>query len=113
MQSAKFTKKQEDFVCEVCGLHVHGTGYTTHCPRCLSSKHVDINPGDRACTCHGIMMATGFELRHGVEYIIHTCQKCGHTRANKVSPDDNRDAVMALSCGNMPTYLSALNGAKK
>ena len=24
-----------------------GNGYTNHCPKCLWSKHVDINPGDR------------------------------------------------------------------
>ena len=113
MQQAKFTRKKEDFVCEFCGQLVHGNGYTNHCPHCLTSKHVDINPGDRACTCHGLMMATGFELRHGTEYIIHTCQKCGYTRANKVSAADNREAIMALSSGKMDGYLSSLNKSKK
>ncbi|MBP5344425.1 MAG: RNHCP domain-containing protein [Alphaproteobacteria bacterium] len=113
MQHAKFTRKKEDFTCEVCGLKVHGNGYTNHCPRCLSSKHVDIQPGDRACPCKGIMLATGFELKHGTEYIIHTCQTCGHQRANKVSAQDDRSAVIALSCGKMTTYLASLISHKK
>ena len=43
-----FTRKVEDFTCEHCGREVHGNGYTNHCPHCLHSKHVDVNPGDRA-----------------------------------------------------------------
>ena len=113
MQHAKFTRKKEDFICEVCGLKVHGNGYTNHCPRCLSSKHMDIHPGDRACSCKGIMLATGFELKNGVEYIIHTCQSCGYQRANKVNPSDERDAVIALSCKNMTSYLATLKPYKK
>jgi len=113
MQHAKFTRRQEDFTCEVCGMHVHGNGYTNHCPRCLSSKHVDIHPGDRACSCHGIMLATGFELKRGSEYIIHTCQKCGHTRPNKASPDDDRNAIMALASGKMPEYIASIKSANK
>ncbi|MDD4027925.1 MAG: RNHCP domain-containing protein, partial [Bacilli bacterium] len=43
----------ENFICEVCKKEVKSLGYTArdHCPYCLSSKHVDINPGDRKCTC--------------------------------------------------------------
>jgi len=113
MQHAKFTRKKENFICEVCGLEVCGNGYTNHCPRCLSSKHVDIHPGDRACTCKGIMLATGFELKHGQEYIIHTCTVCGHTRPNKVDPKDEREAVMALASGNMDSYLATLKKTVK
>ena len=108
MQHAKFTRTTEDFICDVCGAHVHGNGYTNHCPVCLSSKHVDVHPGDRDCSCHGIMLATDFELRHGVEYVIHTCQRCGYKRANKISPQDTREAVMALASKNMDGYLSKL-----
>jgi len=43
----KFQKRIENFTCEKCGLFVKGTGYTDHCPNCLWSKHMDINPGDR------------------------------------------------------------------
>ena len=112
MQRANFIKKQEDFVCDFCGTHVHGNGYTNHCPVCLCSKHVDINPGDRACDCCGLMIPTGFELKRGTEYIIHTCQKCGHTKANKVASNDSRDAVIALASGQMDNYLSHLKVCK-
>ena len=32
-------KNKEDFICENCGAFVVGTGYTSHCPQCLWSKH--------------------------------------------------------------------------
>jgi len=42
----KFTKIDEKFICENCGKEVQKLGYTcrNHCPSCLHSKHVDINP---------------------------------------------------------------------
>jgi len=42
----KFTKIDEEFICENCGHKVNKLGYTcrNHCPICLYSKHVDINP---------------------------------------------------------------------
>jgi len=43
-----FTRNIENFTCERCGAAVEGNGFTNHCPACLCSKHVDINPGDRA-----------------------------------------------------------------
>ena len=51
----RFSKCVEDFTCEECGSPIEGNGYTNHCPNCLYSKHVDINPGDRKSTCGGIM----------------------------------------------------------
>ena len=44
-----FSKKDESFVCENCKKEVEVLNYTSrdHCPFCLYSKHVDINPGDR------------------------------------------------------------------
>ena len=47
----RFTRTVGDFVCENCNTSVKGNGYTDHCPCCLYSKHVDINPGDRDCDC--------------------------------------------------------------
>ena len=97
MENAQFTRRTEDFDCEVCGTRVHGNGYTNHCPNCLASKHVDVNPGDRASECHGIMEPVGFQIKNGKEYLIHRCEKCGHTRPNKVSADDNREVVRLVS----------------
>lgn len=49
----------EAFVCKVCGRTVvpqgAGSDHRNHCPNCLSSLHVDIEPGDRASDCGGIM----------------------------------------------------------
>ena len=94
-----FEKKVEDFTCVVCGHLIKGNGYTNHCPKCLSSLHVDINPGDRASNCHGVMFAVGYEIKNGSEFILHRCQKCGFERKNKVSPNDSRKALITLSAG--------------
>ncbi len=108
MKTAQFQRKVEDFDCEECGTHVHGNGYTNHCPCCLSSKHVDVNPGDRASDCKGIMYAVGYEIKNGAEYITHQCAECGHIRKNKVAPEDSREAIIALSNGTFDQYLDGL-----
>ena len=43
----KFNMIDESFICENCGKKVTKLGYTArdHCPYCLYSKHLDINPG--------------------------------------------------------------------
>jgi len=97
MQPKRFQRTTEDFTCENCGREVSGNGYTNHCPYCLHSKHVDVNPGDRACDCRGLMQPIGYERKAGAEVIVQRCKKCGHTRRNKVCPEDDRDAVIALS----------------
>jgi len=55
LDTKKFKRTKENFTCENCGFLVEGDGYTNHCPRCLWSKHVDINPGDRCSNCFGMM----------------------------------------------------------
>ena len=107
METARFTRKIEDFTCVVCGSHVHGNGYTNHCPECLSSLHVDVYPGDRASSCHGVMIPQSLEHKNGQDYIVHRCVKCGHTRRNKVSPDDNFEALLALARGDLDSYLKS------
>ncbi len=91
-----FTKHVEDFDCAHCGAVVHGNGYTNHCPNCLWSRHVDINPGDRAATCGGMMRPISAEPRGDRFVITHKCQKCGKTIRQHSSPDDNTDALIAL-----------------
>lgn len=90
----KFTKKVEDFSCENCGRDVKGDGYTNHCSHCLWSKHVDINPGDRASDCCGMMEPKSYE-KSG-EVIIHQCQKCGLKKKNKMSGKDNFDKMLKV-----------------
>ncbi|MGN1091182.1 MAG: RNHCP domain-containing protein [Alphaproteobacteria bacterium] len=108
-----FTRKQEDFICELCGEHVHGNGYTNHCPRCLTSKHVDINPGDRACDCGGLMMAIGLDNKNGELVLVQRCEKCGFVRRNKISDDDNKDAIHAVMNGTLPEYIEMMLKNKK
>ena len=95
----QFQRKKEDFICENCGIEVTKLGYTArdHCPNCLYSKHVDINPGDRAETCGGLMEPIDLELKDGKYIVVHKCQKCGFIRKNKISDDDNFEAVLKLS----------------
>lgn len=93
----KFNRRIEDFICEHCGAEVHGNGYTNHCPNCLWSKHVDVNPGDRAADCGGLMEPVGVELKNGEYILLQKCKKCGHLRKNKVSPEDNFEEIIRLS----------------
>lgn len=98
--SSKFTKIDEEFVCLNCGKEVKKLGYTSrnHCPNCLYSKHVDINPGDRQETCHGILEPVGLEMDGKKGYvIIFRCKKCGMIRKNKAAEDDNMDLIIKLS----------------
>ena len=93
----QFQRKKEDFICEHCGQEVKGNGYTNHCPNCLYSKHVDINPGDRAEDCGGLMTPVELEQKDGKYIIVHKCQKCGFIRRNKVCEEDNFEEVLKLA----------------
>lgn len=93
-----FQRKMEDFTCEKCGLFVVGNGYTNHCPKCLYSKHVDIQPGDRAATCGGLMKPMSIEGSTGKGYrIVHKCEKCDLIKRNIVADNDDPDAIVALA----------------
>lgn len=92
-----FLRKIENFICEHCGQETQGTGYTNHCSKCLYSKHVDINPGDRASDCGGLMKPVQVELDHGEYVIVHKCKKCGYKKRNKTSLEDNMDLIIQLS----------------
>ncbi len=83
-----FIRKTEDFKCKNCGYLVKGNGYTNHCPKCLYSKHVDIDPGDRLEKCHGLMKPIGIEKKNGKYKIIQKCLKCGVERRCKMVDDD-------------------------
>jgi rubrerythrin len=92
-----FKKKIEDFVCNNCETTVKGNGYTNHCPNCLWSKHVDINPGDRKSSCKGSMKPVSLEIKQGDYIIIFNCNKCGATKKNKAAPNDNMKKLIELS----------------
>lgn len=92
-----FIRTKEDFTCEKCGFFVEGSGYTNHCPKCLWSKHVDIDPGDRLATCQGLMEPVGVETRGREHFILHKCIICGHERPNGVAKEDDFGEVVRLS----------------
>ena len=97
---SKFTEIDESFVCENCGKQVESLKYScrNHCPSCLYSKHVDINPGDRSEECHGMLEPIGIEISSKKGYvIIHKCKKCGAIRKNKAAKDDNMELIIKLS----------------
>ncbi|MBO8425296.1 MAG: RNHCP domain-containing protein [Proteobacteria bacterium] len=96
----KFTRKIENFVCANCGAHVSGNGYTNHCPNCLWSRHVDNNPGDRNSDCGGMMQPIQMEKSGDGFVITHKCEKCGKVIRQHAAPDDNIDAIIALSVDN-------------
>ncbi len=91
-----FKRTIEDFVCEHCDTKVAGDGYTNHCPQCLHSKHVDINPGDRASMCGGLMVPVSYEKRGSEYYILTRCDTCKHEKNNKFGPSDNFEALRQL-----------------
>jgi len=93
----KFKRTKEDFTCENCGHKVEGNGYTNHCPVCLYSKHVDINPGDRMADCGGSMKPIDFEMKNGEYVIIHKCQKCKHEKKNRTSKKDDLKILLEIS----------------
>lgn len=92
-----FQKKVEDFICQNCQEKVKGNGYTNHCPKCLWSKHVDINPGDRESKCQGMMKPIKVEVEGGEYLLTFQCKKCGFERRKKVEKNDNFDEVLKLA----------------
>ena len=90
-----FIKKIEDFTCLNCGQEVVGTGYTNHCPICLFSRHVDINPGDRAADCGGLMEPNKIELISGQYIITHQCLTCRAQKRNKAAEEDRLGDFLA------------------
>lgn len=95
--STTFQKRVEDFVCEKCGAEVSGTGFTNHCPKCLWGKHVDVNPGDRAAECKGMMEPVAVEMKGDEYVIVHRCVVCGFTRKNKTHPADSFEKILEIA----------------
>jgi len=95
----KFTMRDENFICEHCGMEVNKLNYTArdHCPYCLYSKHVDINPGDRLNECKGLLKPVGIEKFKSTYKIIYKCNKCGENHKNIIADDDNMDLIIELS----------------
>jgi len=113
MQTKRFIKNDNGFICQNCGFSVLPLGKTSrnHCPKCLHSLHVDVLPGDRASDCGGLMKPVLVEPDAKKGYVITVrCQKCGFTGRNKAAlktakdtlPDeqyDNVDLLIRLTAG--------------
>lgn len=100
MESKLFTKNDSGFICGNCKREVPPLGYSSrnHCPYCLYSLHLDINPGDRAANCGGLMKPDEVTYSSKKGFIItHKCVKCGATRNNKMQQDDDSDMLIYLS----------------
>jgi len=97
MGARKFQKNKEDFVCKKCGHSVSGNGYTNHCPKCLWSRHVDINPGDRRAECGGMMRPVSVFKKSGKYFLVHECEICRFKKRNGVSDKDDFQKVIDIS----------------
>lgn len=95
----RFNMIDEEFTCDNCHKVVNKLGYTArdHCPYCLYSKHVDINPGDRNNSCLGLMMPIGVEKYRNSYKIIYRCLKCNCIHKNIIAKDDDFDKIIELS----------------
>lgn len=100
MQDKKFKMIDENFTCLNCKTKVKPLGYTArdHCPNCLYSLHLDINPGDRKSPCKGILKPVGIEKTKKENYkIIYKCEKCNKIHKNIAAKDDNMEQIINLS----------------
>ncbi|PJE76201.1 hypothetical protein COV04_00735 [Candidatus Uhrbacteria bacterium CG10_big_fil_rev_8_21_14_0_10_48_11] len=95
-----FTRRIEPFTCIHCATNVKGDGYTNHCPKCLWSQHVDIDPGDRKATCRGMMEPIATEWTRDGYTVHHRCQNCGAVKRNRSSSSD--DSKLLISLGKNP-----------
>lgn len=100
MTTMAFIRTKEDFSCEHCGAAVHGDGFTNHCPQCLWSKHVDVDPGDRAHSCRGLMRPVRLEGNTPSYTIVHRCEVCGAERRVRTARTDNPESLLALAGHN-------------
>lgn len=95
----KFMMRDENFICKHCNKEVEKLNYTArdHCPYCLYSKHVDINPGDRLNECKGLLKPIGIEKFKDTYKIIYQCEKCHELHKNIMATDDDMNIIIQLS----------------
>lgn len=94
-----FYMLDNSFICENCGSNVEKLGYTArdHCPYCLYSKHVDINPGDRKNNCLGLLKPIAIEKFKDTYKIVYQCEKCKKIHRNIVAKDDDINTIINVS----------------
>lgn len=107
LEEKKFKKNDEGFICDNCGFKVLPLGKSSrdHCPKCLYSLHVDINPGDRANECKGRLRPVSVTPDSRKGYIInYVCEKCGESHRNRAAypaevQPDNVNLLIKLTAG--------------
>lgn len=90
------------FTCKSCGWLVVSAGagseHRNHCPNCLCSLHLDLEPGDRAADCGGLMEPIAVWVRKNGEWaVIHRCRVCGALSSNRIAADDNPMKLMSIA----------------
>ena len=110
---------RDSFTCKVCGRLVTpegaGTSHRNHCPNCLSSLHMDEEPGDRASDCGGVMEPIAVWVRKNGEWaVVHRCRRCGKLSSNRVAADDNPMKLMSIAMRPVaqPPFPLAEEGAR-
>lgn len=100
MQQKRFTKNDSGFVCKNCGADVLPLSYSSrdHCNKCLCSLHVDINPGDRANGCGGLLVPVSALPDAKKGFIInYKCKKCGAALRCRAASDDDTELLIKLT----------------
>jgi hypothetical protein len=95
-------REPASFRCVHCGLDVPasapGTAHRNHCPVCLWSRHVDVEPGDRASDCHASMEPIAITVRGDGEWVlIHRCAGCDELKSNRIAGDDSPLLLLRLA----------------
>ena len=95
----RFNELDEEFICLNCGKKVDKLEYSSrdHCPHCLYSLHVDINPGDRQNNCKGLLKPIDLEKFKDSYKIIYKCEKCNQLHKNIMAKDDNYEEIIKLT----------------
>ena len=94
-----FIKNDNEFICKNCNEKVEKLGYTSrdHCNHCLHSIHIDINPGDRANKCLGMLKPINvLQTSKKGNVILYKCLKCNETIRNIVANDDNEAEIYKI-----------------
>lgn len=98
----KTHRYDDTFTCKHCGRVIvpigAGTQHRNHCPNCLTSLHLDNEPGDRAADCGGQMEPIAVWVRKSGKWaIIHRCRLCGKLASNRIAADDNPMMLMSIA----------------
>lgn len=112
---------EESFTCKNCGWLVSpggaGTDHRNHCPNCLYSLHLDIEPGDREADCGALMEPVAVWVRKNGEWaIIHRCRSCAMMSSNRIAADDNPVKLMSIAMkpiGNPPFPIERMEEIAK